>query len=82
MVLSDNDADKLIVAQKADEMLSEFVEEQLVKHTKEFFITSHKPKLQTFGALSKPIIVSDGGKRSTMKAGADLFQHLTVVAQN
>ena len=63
MVLPDDDADKVIALQKnGEDMLSEFVEEQLIKCTKGFFTNNHKPKLQTFETLSKPTIVNDGGK--------------------
>ena len=83
MALPDDGADKLIAVQKAgEEMLRELVEVQVIKYTKGFFTTNHKSMLQTLEALSKMIIVSDGGKRSTMTAGADLFQHMIAVEQN
>ena len=61
--------------------MNDFVEERLVKQTKDCYSPIRKYKLQLFDSLNKPMVIAEAKKRKTLKTEPDLFQRLIVVAQ-
>ena len=80
LVLPDSDADNLIAAHSIGQLLMQnFIEERLIQKSVPFFDSLHKPKINTFQTLSKPLLF--GEERKPEKCNSGILPRLLVASQ-